>query len=234
MSPLHKVIFAGNPLSYGGERILSSFFKEHGNAIIFEPMPAEYIYANILKKIFENTALEDNSQLITKYILRVYDFLCQCSRDEMLISPRELEMIALLILSHLTLHPEQSPAVVTQHYAYSIGLTFVPDDLLSEFDLQFKPTQPLISAVATSLPIHSRYLVTPSRQPLISQLQDMIALRSIRRSDRTPPLNSVQKYGGLGGIIIEGSPGIGKSQLVIDTLIANGFVKDRLPHLLHQ
>ncbi|MDF1827456.1 MAG: AAA family ATPase [Legionellaceae bacterium] len=39
-------------------------------------------------------------------------------------------------------------------------------------------------------------------------------------------LNTQQKSGGLGGIIIEGAPGIGKSELVIHELISRGYTEE--------
>ena len=38
-----------------------------------------------------------------------------------------------------------------------------------------------------------------------------------------PEFNNEQLYGGLGGIIIEGEPGIGKSELVTANLVAHGY-----------
>jgi MoxR-like ATPase len=49
-------------------------------------------------------------------------------------------------------------------------------------------------------------------------------MREWSRSETT--LNTAQKAGGLGGLIIEGPPGIGKSELVISALITRGYQQE--------
>ncbi len=53
LTPQHKVVFAGNPVSYGDERKLAPFFQRHGSAVLFEPLSKAVIYEKILKPIFE-------------------------------------------------------------------------------------------------------------------------------------------------------------------------------------
>ena len=65
----HKVVFAGNPVSYGDERALQPFFEDHGNALVFEPMPPALIYDRMLKPLFVGTALEPLALSISKEIL---------------------------------------------------------------------------------------------------------------------------------------------------------------------
>jgi hypothetical protein len=214
----HKVIFAGNPLSYGGERKLASLFERHGNALVFEPISQEFIYEEILKPVFNKTGLEEASLDMTNEILKTYRFLCARSIDNVLITPRELQMMALLVMSHAKEHPTDNPVAIARHYAYLIAKNCVPDEYqeifdktFSEWNIPFKP--------------HARkenptFLITPSREPLYQQLNDLVALREYRSH---PTLNDEQKYGGLGGIIIEGEPGIGKSEFVINHLVAHGY-----------
>jgi hypothetical protein len=49
LSAKHKVIFAGNPVSYGDERKLATFFQRHGNTVVFEPLPVAVLYEDVLK-----------------------------------------------------------------------------------------------------------------------------------------------------------------------------------------
>lgn len=214
----HKVVFAGNPLNYGGERKLASFFERHGNALIFEPMPQEFIYEKILKPIFVNTPLEKHSLDISQEILKMYRFLCECSSDSVLISPRELQMMALLVLSHVKENPLVNNIRVARHYAFLIGQPLTPEanqqDLFKKF-----PAAMLRHTKVENKPHH--FHITASRAPLYQQLNDLTTLREYKRSRMD--LNDEKKYGGLGGIVIEGDPGIGKSELVVSHLKAHGY-----------
>lgn len=53
-------------------------------------------------------------------------------------------------------------------------------------------------------------------------LDDLLHLRQWRRHQAG---NEAQKYGGLGGIILEGEPGLGKTELAIKTLLDHGYVR---------
>jgi len=216
LSDHHKVIFAGNPLSYGGGRKLAPFFERHGNAVLFKPMPSEFIYEAILKPIFKNTPLENQSLLISHEILKIYQYLCECSTQEVLISPRELQMMALLVLSHADKYPKDDLLNVSQYYAYLLAHDLVPIERRSEFEKKFK--MPTITIPNSALPSDD-YILTPSREPLYHILNDLTALSEFRR--RHPEMNEAQLYGGLGGIVVEGEPGIGKSELIYAQLKAS-------------
>ncbi|MFC3909699.1 hypothetical protein ACFORL_11525 [Legionella dresdenensis] len=216
----HKVIFAANPLNYGGERILPALFKQHGNAIVFEPLPAEAIYEDSLKPIFANTACAGKAEAIAHKILAVYRFLVECSTTEVLISPRELQMMALLTASYHAKHPESDPLILAEHYAWQLGLACVPSHRKNAFNTEFKPKTQFVHAPAhLNSEVKTKFIITPSRQPLCQQLDDLLNLHDFRQQ----ATNSVKKFGGLGGMIIEGDPGVGKSELVMDRLLAHGF-----------
>lgn len=124
------------------------------------------------------------------------------------------------------------------HYAYNITVGLVPEQYRSEFDTQFKkpkklpyPFPPQYSAV------HKDFLITSSRQSILQKLDDLITLREYKREtgedeeffvltgmkSTFPAHNSIQRYGGLNGLVLEGEPGIGKSELVIAALHARGY-----------
>ncbi len=216
----YKVVFAGNPLNYGGERRCASLFKNHGNVVIFDPMPQEFIYQAILKPIFLNTAFENHTLSISSQILKIYHFLCECSESELLISPRELEMIALLILANVNDLSPENVIERTNYYGRQIVRALVPDNKLHEFDALFPPAPPIASLV--NLEKDSNFLLLPSRQGLWQQLQEWTNLSDYRREHQAH-LKASQLYGGLGGFIIEGEPGIGKSELVLQFLQQQGY-----------
>ena len=68
------------------------------------------------------------------------------------------------------------------------------------------------------------FFFTESRQALSQQIDDLLGLREWRLGQAA--LNTAQKGGGLGGMIIEGAPGIGKSELVIAALRARGYQEE--------
>ena len=271
LTPEHKVIFAGNPISYGGERQMASLFKRHGNSVVFEPMPVEYIYHEILKPSFfgvNQVELEE----IAQPILRVADYLSLCSQNNVLISPRELVSMALFSQCYLhnTTTPlsrttsdedyaiiaellrdeppiEHSPLQdedpfdidfvfdellsdikrnpitenpIAQYYAYHLARPLVPDQYLTEFDRQFKAPAPRRRPLFELSSFD--FLTTESNRPAREALEDFLNLRQIRQ---THSGNPTQQYGGLGGLILEGEPGIGKTELVAKTLIAHGLTR---------
>ncbi len=218
LTSAHKVLFAGNPVNYGDERKLAPFFSRHGNALVFESMPQEFIYERILKPIFTQSLFEAEVLSLCTPLLNIYKFLGECSTDTILISPRELQMMALLIVSYQQQYPEHEDTLAAQHYAWYLASTLVPEQHREELDKQFKPKSELVRQ--ENLRVTPQFLLTPSRQQISHHLNDVLALRQFRC---TMALNEAQRYGGLGGIILEGEPGIGKSELVLSTLIAQGY-----------
>ena len=225
----HKVVFAGNPVSYGDERRLAPFFEQHGNAVVFQPLPTAVIYEKILKPVFfEGDMLdlkEDEIHRISAHIIDAYRFLCQCSQTEVLISPRELQMMALIIRSYHQRYPRGNIANITRHFVCQIAKPLVPVAKQEEFNQIFGDS-PLESQENTVLKKGlSDYVLTPSRQEVCHLLTDVLALRESRQC---PNANGAQRYGGLNGVIIEGPSGIGKSQLVSELLEGLGFSNIRL------
>lgn len=217
----HKVIFAGNPLSYGGERKLAPFFQRHGASVIFDPLPEAFIYQEIIKPIFIDGKISHSDVIaMTTSFLAIYRYLCERSTDEVLISPREIQMMALLVKSYHEKYPDQPIEDAANHYGYLIAHHLAPPLYREQFQEIFSP----ISAITQSSPItagQKDYLLTPSRIVISQHLHDLLNLREYR--DHDPTANDATKYGGLGGIIIEGEPGIGKSELIIHTLVSAGF-----------
>ncbi|KTD32109.1 AAA domain (dynein-related subfamily) [Legionella moravica] len=225
LSSRHKLICAANPLSYGGERRVPAFFMRHGNALVFDPLPTALLYEKIIKPVFaaHHYSMPQIEQL-SKQFLELYRFLVECSSTDILISPRELQMMALLTLNYLRNNPEVDPEQVAAHYAYTLGEPLVPEQHQAEFHERFKPITPLIIKAS-----HQQYdggsrkvkfQITPSRYPAHQLLTDLLSLHEFRK---TQAVNDEQRYGGLGGIIFEGDPGLGKSELVFETLIEQGF-----------
>ena len=176
----HRVVFAANPLSYGGERQLPSLFRNHPNELEFEPLSAKELLTAL--KISEKT--KDT-------ILPMLNFIFDLKTDKVLLTPREILMVEQLALKH----PAQAKDI-----AYSIFKTHVPKEHQVSFQ-QFAPKQPIHAQ-----PQHLKsFVVNSTNQPAVDALSLHLSIRNTRQ-------------GGLGGVIIEGEPGVGKSQLVTQLL----------------
>lgn len=215
----HKVIFAGNPLNYGDDRRLATLFKRHRNALVFDPLPSAFLYERIIKPVFLNTtSTVVQMEKIAAELLSVYQFIVSRSTNEVLISPRDVQMMALLVSNYHRTHPDASTDALVntaKFYARSVGMNLFPG-----VEQQFPPVE------LTRMPIdvnHPDFLYTESRAPVLQILNDLLSIRKHRRSQ--PNLNEAQCYGGLGGLILEGEPGIGKSEMVVHYLISHGFTQ---------
>ena len=220
LSTHHKVVFAGNPVNYGDERTLAPFFERHGNAVLFTPLPPAVIYEKILKPVFENVGIE--LEPIAQRILDVYRFVCECSTTEILISPRELQMMALMTIANADKYGSDINAIA-EHFTYTLARNLVPESKRAGFDAKFTPKNPIV--FAPDAKPDRTFFVTESRLALSQQFDDLLGLREWRRIDAAS-LNTAQKGGGLGGMIVEGAPGIGKSELVIAALRARGYQEE--------
>ncbi|MDF1828410.1 MAG: AAA family ATPase [Legionellaceae bacterium] len=223
LSPQHKIIFAGNPNSYGDERKQHAFFERHGRAVLCQPLPKAVLYEDILKPIFEyQEGFElEAIQTACQDILTTYAQVCQGAAEEVLLTPRELQMIALLGLSNaqgssepLNMHIQRAiTSVITPVLTHKPGLLAQLNTLFPE------------SHERTHHPIAETFSVMPSQSPILAQIQDYLALRDFR-VDAQASLNQAQRYGGLGGIVLEGEPGCGKSELAVHALVAAGYQEE--------
>lgn len=226
LTATHKVVFAGNPLNYGDARQLAAFFRKHGNALVFAPMPAEFIYEAILKPVLAHRKLAADSLRLCQPVLAIYRFICECAQDKVLISPRELQMMLLLVMSYAQQRRATANELelAVQHYAYQLGNDLVPEAHRETFTSRFKPEAALPRKAQTSLSKpRQNFLITPSRAAISQQLEDLLALRQFKREQA---VNEMQAYGGIHGIIIEGEPGVGKSEMVLATLLAQGYQEE--------
>lgn len=212
----HKVIFAGNPLQYGN-RALPSFIERHGNSIVFNPLTTDYLYHKVLKPVLKDTSISAQ-EAISVDILKVYQYICSLPGERISISPRELQMMAVLVASN----PEH-PA----HYIHSVAQSCVPKAHIAQFNEWYKNTigDPQLKLENQPLPSfnhpNTQFVLTPSRMPVYHKTMSFLKLRAFKQTTQ----NKKARYAGLGGLILEGEPGIGKSQFVTDILINENFKK---------
>ncbi|NBX84596.1 MAG: hypothetical protein EBQ95_03195 [Gammaproteobacteria bacterium] len=195
LSPNHKVIFAGNPLSYGDDRKIAPLFARHGNAIIFEPLSPAFIYEKVVKDILGDKP--DTGKILLDY----YQFVTECSEKEVLITPRQVQMMATLIKDN----PQENPHI----YAQQICRPLVPENRLKSFNENFPAIERSYSQTSSS-----NFCNTPSRLPYQHQILDFLKLQQHELDQ------------GLNRLVLEGEAGIGKTEMVIDLLVSNGYTKN--------
>ncbi|EHL30666.1 leucine-rich repeat domain-containing protein [Legionella drancourtii] len=214
LSTDHKVIFAGNPLNYGAGRQLASLFSRHGSALQFEPLSQNFIYEKIIKPVFSGTIIEGESQKIAKEILAVYQYVCEHSLNEVLMSPREIKTMALFTLINKLQNPMRETKQIAASYAFSLGKYLIPDYLYPQFKENFATQLQVNDSIHT---LNSdRFLLTSSRREAHQLLSDFLNTRNL----------SPSSAGCLGGFILEAEPKEGSTSLVINTLKSLGYIKE--------
>lgn len=213
----HKVIFAGNPVSYANGRQLATFFIRHGNSVLFPPIPSSVMYEKILKPLCKNTSLEIISSSICSIFLDIYRFLANCSEKDLIIGARELEMMLIMTAAFSQKNSAVSMFDIARFYAYNLSSNLVPQSHKTEFNALFTPAR---MPVPPRINNKGTFCITPSRLPLLTLLLNLIHLHDLRQSRYG---NEGFPWQGLNCVVIEGKPGIGKSDFVLHTLIDNGF-----------
>ncbi len=207
LTPEHRVVFAGNPTSYSDDRHLAPFFTRHGGTVLFEPLPLASIYEDVLKPMFNDSGLD--AATVCAPLLNVYQFACEHARDEVLLTPRELQMMALCILSTLRKQPDGAPVAIARYYAHAIAEQALPKRLTSFFNASFKPAAIPPEVQPPFLP--DSFKVMPSRESAFILLDSILRVRAFRQS--LPDTDS-RHLGGLGGLLLDGKPSIGNSSLI--------------------
>ena len=207
--PENKVIFAGNPLNYGGSRHQASLFKRHGNSILFLPLPANVVYREILKPIFEKTLLEKSQDELSRMLMGAYNLLLELSEDKVLVTPRQLKSIAMLTLAECHYDKSKLPLDVMLKYMHQLLRPLLKEEDYGKFDA--------IVPVPSEHKAHSRkikdFIITKSRQNTADILESLLTLRNFKREFRDG-LNSSQKFGDLCSIVLESMPGLGKTKIL--------------------
>lgn len=129
-----------------------------------------------------------------------------------ILTPRELEMMALMARAC----PERDPKVS----AYYIALHALPKNSRPPFCQWFEKKFGKIAAPMANRQIQD-FVLTASRQEAFSIVSDLVAVRRLRKQTGL--------LGGLGGLVLEGAPGDGKSHFAVAALQAHGFIQVR-PH----
>ena len=212
VSTNHKIIFAGNPLSYGDERTLSPLFTRHGNSLVFTPLTPAFIYENTLKPLLENYFHFEQIQIITEEFFAIYEFLINKSTDEVLISPRQIQMMALLFIDYYSRYNDIDLQTIAKFAARNIALHLIPKQHITEFNAKFH------EVTIARPPIHLNMYMTEAMQKISHQVDDFLQVRKLPFISE----NSLKRF------VIEGEPGVGKSDLLYKLMLNNNILELRL------
>ena len=222
VTPRHKVIFAGNPLSYG-DRQTAALFRRHGGSIVFQPLSAAVVYVKTIKPLLEAAGLMDEAThaVIATELLAVYNHVIQLSTTDVLISPRQIQMMTLLVLSDYARNPRADLASLARQHSSRIGLDLVPAHHKPDFLRAF----PILTCESQQTSIQwAGFIPTASRERVMSDIFDFMQLRDYQRDQRWMTIGKHPlRYGGLNCFIIEGEPGQGKSELLVALLRRHGL-----------
>jgi hypothetical protein len=217
----HKVIFAGNPLNYAG-RELAELFIKYPNHIVFEPLSIDIIYDRILLPIL--SPLDAPSiKIAVEQILTAYNLFIKYATDSVLITARHLKTIAMLTFKDFYNDRNLDMVGVVQNNINLVLSNVVPEAARAEFAALF----PAAKTANSSYVNLSGHIVAPSRQGPYQYCQSILALRTFMQDDDRR-LNASQKKGGLGCIILEGGPGLGKTEMLRALMHANGLQEKHL------
>lgn len=205
----HKVIFAGNPMSYGGSRHQPKLFERHGNSVIFNPLPPEAIYQQVLRPIFENSPLNENKIQLSEILLKAYQLLVGFSNDRILVSPRQLKSIAMLTIAGWQKNQQQNPEILMHQYL-RVVLTEQLDPIYQKAFQEYFPEH---EQSKLPYPRPADYYISASREKAAGMLTALLGLRQYRK-DFAHALNEQQLYGDLNSLVLESQPGQGKTQLL--------------------
>ncbi len=116
LTPAHRVIFIGNPQSYGGERMVLPIMKRHPATLTFPTLPPAYVREKILAPLLND---HPNATAITERVLAAYQQAASFTTEarEVAATPRDLQMMALAVCAtgsidaiHPILHSLLPPA----------------------------------------------------------------------------------------------------------------------------
>lgn len=214
----HKVLFAGNPLSYGDARHVASLFKRHGHAVVFDPLPVSVVFHSCIKPLFLKLSLSSNkikSEIIRELVNR-YNFFVSIAQDDVLITPRQIQMILLLVIAFEETHPgvsaEEVLAVLCL-YANQVLASLVPKAHQEKFNQCFPAVErPVCAQVQFPFKGPSGHYYLPSRYEASYRLFDFLTLRNVLINNPDLPDSGLKR------VIIESDSGLGKSRWLRDML----------------
>ena len=204
-----KAILAMNPKDYAAGRVHHGFFASVERRVVMQPKNGYEIYHNILKPIFTSQKLPDGqADTIALQLLKVYKYCLTLSSTIVKITPRDMAMMAWLVVSD----PKHDLATAISLVAYGIlqpserrqFANFCQQSLqLTVFD--FKP---ILTKYKKAL-AKFNYVPIVEHQALHHVLLNFLDLRHFQSKAKTQSLCT-----GLHALIVEGPSDTGKTRAI--------------------
>lgn len=233
----HAVIFACNPQSYGGERVLPMLLQRHGNTVHFEPLSQAFLLTTVIRPLLASAHLPLRLQLeIGAIILSYYQHIVGWDSQHILISPRELAHVALNI-SRALIHNDNHYSAGTENLDESDDTLkslchyhcyhFFYQNLPLYLQSRFSKTFPEPMDHQAMLPyFNNGFTLVGTHFRCARVLHEALLLRQFRRYE--PTLSNAERRRGMHGIVLEGNPGMGKSALIQAMLNAHQYMPYQL------
>ncbi|MCH9644884.1 MAG: hypothetical protein K0U23_08535 [Gammaproteobacteria bacterium] len=141
--PKGKIVFAANPADFGSRsddcQVLNS-----AEVIMFDSIPLSVLYENSVLPILNKTSLSDVAKVdIGLYWMRLYHCCLASQPGKPVISPRELETIALSFAAAYERAPGVDPLELAKSIGYLFASTLVSEDQLEELKPESFELMPL-------------------------------------------------------------------------------------------
>ncbi|MCK4608402.1 MAG: ATP-binding protein [Gammaproteobacteria bacterium] len=229
LTPGHRIVFAGNPESYG-ERQAINFVERNAAKIDLLPMSKEFINSEIIQPLLTKLKILKHYENITQIIDRYHALLKETgidlpytARDAVSICLRIKNLLAagfeltsnqIVLVCHLETQGKLTPADKNrlETILRETGL-----DIIAEQNIIL---QRFLTADSYTTKRHKRikFSFTESHKHALYELWNLLQIRELRNNEK------LASYEGKRGLLLEGQSGIGKSALVKYLLKQEGYI----------
>ncbi|MFO1257912.1 MAG: hypothetical protein U1E78_05835 [Gammaproteobacteria bacterium] len=218
----HFMILAGNPCSNLGGRSVPELIRNHGNSVVFHPIPPIYLVYKIVIPLFASSRIDQNAiKIIAALFLKFYTDVTALSTKKVLITARELKTMALQTLTSIvrSSSAQIQPVEAALKSIYIIAKSILSKSLFSKLRNLFNFDN---VSFGTKVDIFKDYVVPVSRMHVSQAIQNLLDVREYIRQDQA---KAEWYIGSLTGLILEGEPGEGKSQMLKSILSQRGYLE---------
>jgi hypothetical protein len=202
VSDKHCVVIASNPTYYSTERREIGLLKDYPYTELgFQALPLSLGLANLVV----DSEIEKNIREVIADLEKTYP-------HQLIITPREIAMMALEASALSKKHPDQSIPKIIDNLMRQLVMPHLPTANKQQME-KIKPPLLLPSEQVMN------FIMTATMEPVLAALHGHLCLRDARIQ------NTISLTGGLGGISIEGPPGMGKTELVLEYLAINHLLE---------
>lgn len=221
--PENRLVFAGNFAHVEGRQSLN-FIARHGHIIAFREFTEAFLRENILGLVCAGLRINDSQEIeaMNTVFLKAVAYINAENPDNPPLTARNLQMMA---LRYACLRQQMPPPIALWMAAFDEITGICKPDSSKKFCMWIhKHTDFDLRAwkksLKTKLQLQSNLCNLSAIKTRVNPLRVLNQLMQIRDTRLENP-DLIGK--GTSGLLIEGSPGIGKSYLAIEYLRAQGF-----------